>query len=100
MQASNSPRYEKSYSANGDLEEKEKRQTGFHTAAYAHLYREAVDEGLVERDAKQAEEKRQTGFHTAAYAHLYREAVDEGLVERDAKQAKEHAQTYKPSVLA
>jgi hypothetical protein len=31
-----------------DEQEKEKRQTGFRTAQYAHLYREAADEGLAE----------------------------------------------------
>lgn len=65
-----------------DDKDKEKRQIGFHTASYAHLYKDAADEGLAEEKAK---EKRQTEFRGAAYVRVYKEAADKGLVERDAE---------------
>ncbi|KAJ4364803.1 hypothetical protein N0V95_000647 [Ascochyta clinopodiicola] len=74
-------------SAAGNVVEVGKRQTGFRTAAYAHLYREAADAGLAE-----AKEKRQTGFRTAAYAHLYREAADAGLAEEKAEDKRRVAE--------
>ncbi|KZM26062.1 uncharacterized protein EKO05_0005875 [Ascochyta rabiei] len=50
--------------------EMDKRQTGFRTAAYAHLYREAADAGLAEEKA----EERSTA-----------ETEDAVLVDRDAE---------------